>query len=170
MRKGCAGERFYGMIPTTIALIASQKSIVTCAKIHSKIYMRSKLKLSQGEKDEKGAKAMKEKGRRRFISFSVFIALELILLGVVLFLWAQDVLSYKEVLAYFLLGLGVIFLVDTIARYARLAPRSFMCCRITISVVLLSAGGAIIGGIASWWPLIVILVGLGMLVNAFLRR
>ncbi len=113
---------------------------------------------------------MIEKKRRTFMSFSMFVGLVLILLGVVLFLLTQDVLSYREVLAYFLLGLGAIFFIGVMARYAQPSRRSFMWCRITTSLVILSAGGAVLGGIGEWWPLIVILVGAGLLINTLLRR
>jgi hypothetical protein len=36
------------------------------------------------------------------------------------------------------------------------------------ALLMLSAGGAVLGGIGSWWPLIVILVGVGILLNALL--
>jgi hypothetical protein len=120
------------------------------------------------EPDEKRAKPVKRTMRSSFMSFTILIGLEVILLGVVLFLWAQDVLTDKETLAYFLLGLGGIFFFDTMTRYARLGPRTFMGCRITISLVLLSAGGAVLGGIGTWWPLIIILIGAALLLNAFL--
>ena len=113
---------------------------------------------------------MREKRRRSFMPFSMFVGLVLVLLGVVLFLSTQDVLSDKEVLAYFLLWLAAIFFIDVMARYAQPDRRSFMWCRITTSLVLLSAGGAVLGGIGDWWPLIVILVGAGLLINTLLRR
>jgi hypothetical protein len=121
------------------------------------------------ELGERGGKIIREPRRRNLISYSLFIGLEIILLGVILFLWAQDVLSEKETLAYFLLGLGGIFFFDTMARYARLGPRTFMWCRITISLIVLSAGGAVLGGIGTWWPLIIILVGVGLLLNSLLN-
>lgn len=121
------------------------------------------------EPGERGGKITKEPRRRSLISYSLFIGLEIVLLGVILFLWAQDVLSEKETLAYFLLGLGGIFFFDTMARYARLGPRTFMWCRITISLIVLSAGGAVLGGIGTWWPLIIILVGVGLLLNSLLN-
>jgi hypothetical protein len=120
------------------------------------------------EQDEKGFKPVNKTRRSSFMSYTVLIGLEIILVGIVLFLWAQDVLTDKETLAYFLLGLGGIFFIDTIMRYARLGPRTFMWCRITISLVLLSAGGAVLGGIGTWWPLIIILIGAAFLLNAFL--
>jgi len=113
---------------------------------------------------------MREVNRRRIWSYSVIIGLELVLLGVILFLWEQDKLSVDEVVGYFLLGMGAISFFDTMARYAQLAPRRFMCCRITMALLLLSAGGAVLGGIGAWWPLIVILVGVGILINTLIRN
>jgi hypothetical protein len=129
-----------------------------------------KRELQNDEFGERGVKLMKETRRGAFMYYSVLIGLEIVLLGVILFLWAQDVLTAKETLAYYLLGLGGLFFLDTVSRYARLGTRTFMLCRITVSLVVLSAGGAILGGIGSWWPLIIILVGAGMLINALLRR
>ena len=111
---------------------------------------------------------MKEVKRRRVWSYGMILGLELLLIGVILFLWARDVLSAKETLAYFLFGMGAISLFDTVARYAQFAPRRFMWCRLMFAFLLLSAGGAVLGGIGSWWPLIVILVGVGILLNALL--
>jgi len=111
---------------------------------------------------------MKEVKHRRVWSYGMIVGLELLLIGVILFLWARDVLSVRETLAYFLFGMGSISLFDTVARYARLAPRRFMWCRLMLAFLLLSAGGAVLGGIGAWWPLIVILVGVGILLNALL--
>ena len=111
---------------------------------------------------------MKEAKRRRVWSYSMLLGLELLLIGVVLFLWARDVLTVRETLAYFLFGMGAISLFDVVARYLQLAPRRFMWCRLMFAFLLLSTGGAVLGGIGAWWPLIVILVGVGILLNALL--
>ena len=111
---------------------------------------------------------MRDVRRRRIWSYGMIVGLELVLIGVILFLWSRDVLSAKETLAYFLLGMGAISLFDVVARYLQLAPRRFMWCRLMFALLLLSAGGAVLGGIGSWWPLIVILVGVGLLLNALL--
>jgi hypothetical protein len=116
---------------------------------------------------------MKEVKRRRVWSYGMILGLELLLIGVILFLWARDVLSVRETLSYFLFGMGAISLFDVVARYARLAPRRFMWCRLMFAFLLLSSGGAVLGGIGDWWPLILILIGVGILVNAllsFLRK
>ena len=116
---------------------------------------------------------MREVKHRRVWSYGMIVGLELLVIGVVLFLWARDVLSVRETLSYFLFGMGAISLLDVSARYAQLAPRRFMWCRLMFAFLLLSSGGAILGGIGDWWPLIVILVGVGILLNAllsFLRK
>jgi hypothetical protein len=111
---------------------------------------------------------MKEANRRRIWSYGILVGLELLLIGVILFLWARDILSVRETISYFLFGVGAISLFDVLARYAQLAPRRFMWCRLMFAFLLLSTGGAVLGGIGNWWPLILILVGVGILVNALL--
>ena len=112
---------------------------------------------------------MREVKRRRVWSYSMVLGLELLVIGIVLFLWARDILTVRETLSYFLFGMGAISLFDVVARYAQLAPRSFMWCRLMFAFLLLSTGGAVLGGIGDWWPLIVILGGVGILLNALLR-
>jgi hypothetical protein len=111
---------------------------------------------------------MREVKHRRVWSYGMILGLELLLIGVILFLWARDVLSVRETLSYFLFGMGAISLFDVVARYAQLAPRRFMWCRLMFAFLLLSSGGAVLGGIGDWWPLILILIGVGILVNALL--
>jgi len=111
---------------------------------------------------------MREIKRRRIWSYGMIVGLELLVIGVVLFLWARDVLSVRETVAYFLFGIGAISLFDVVARYLQLAPLRFMWCRSMLAFVLLSSGGAVLGGIGSWWPLILILVGVGIIVNGLL--
>ena len=116
---------------------------------------------------------MREVKHRRVWSYSMIVGLDLLVIGIVVFLWARDVLSVRETLAYFLFGIGAISLFDVLARYLKLAPLRFMWCRLMFAFVLLSTGGAVLGGIGDWWPLIVILVGVGILLNAllgFLRK
>jgi hypothetical protein len=117
---------------------------------------------------EKGAKSADRRTAYTLLSYTVLIGLEIILLGVILFLWAQDVISDRETLAYFLLGMGGIFFLDTMTRYILRGPRIFTFFRITVSLVFLSAGGAVLGGIGTWWPLIIILAGAAVLLNALL--
>ena len=111
---------------------------------------------------------MKEPKRRRIWSYGMIAGLQLLVIGIVLFLWARDVLTVKETLAYFLFGIGAISLFDVVARYLKLAPRRFMWCRLMVAFFIISAGGAVLGGIGSWWPLIIIVVGVGILINALL--
>ncbi len=123
----------------------------------------------QVERGEKGVKVMKERKPHSFItSVTIFLGLFWVLVGVVLLLWTHDIATWKETLAYFFLGLGAIFLLNTTVHYV-MGPRSFMCIRLSISFLFLSAGGAVLGGIESWWPLIPILFGVGILLNLLLN-
>lgn len=111
---------------------------------------------------------MREVKHRRLWSYSMMMGLKLLLIGIILFLWAKDWLSDWDTLAYFLLGMGIISSLDVVVRYLHLAPRRFMWCRVMFTFILLSSGGAVLGGFSEWWPLIIILVGVGILVNAVL--
>jgi hypothetical protein len=119
--------------------------------------------------DEKGTKSPGNRGAAiNFLSYTVLIGLEIILVGIILFLWAQDMLTGTEAVAYFLLGLGGLLFFDTMLRYIWRGPRIFTFSRIVISLVFLSGGGAVLGGIGTWWPLIIILAGAAVLLNALL--
>ena len=119
---------------------------------------------------DKGGRVVKERKRRGFVtSLMIFSGLFWVIVGIVLLLWAQDLATWDEALSYFLLGLGGVFLLDTVSRYIQ-GPRTFMTFRITISLLFLSSGLAVLIGISSWWPLIPILFGVGILLNALSGR
>jgi hypothetical protein len=119
--------------------------------------------------DEKEDEEMQEKWRRDPIS-GVFFGLILVLLGVVFFLAAQDWISWGDWWKYFIIGLGVIFLIEVLVRYTRPAYRRPISGRLIAGLVLICIGAAFIGGIGDWWPLILIIVGLAILLNVWLRE
>ena len=107
--------------------------------------------------------------RMRRRSSGVFPGLILILLGVLLFLASQGILSWGSWWQYFLIGLGLIFLIDGVLRYQETSPGYFTG-RIITSVVLIGIGLMFIFGFSSWWPLILIAAGVVVLLTALLRR
>ena len=88
----------------------------------------------------------------------LFWGLLLIWLGVSLLLSMQGFGAWWQ---YFIIGLGVIFLIE-----ARVRGRG----RIIVGLVLIGVGVAFLTGIGNWWPLILILVGLAIVLNTWLRR
>ena len=120
----------------------------------------------RGEKEDEG---LQEKWRRDPISGLSF-GLILILLGVTFFLAAQDLISWDDWWKYFIIGLGVIFLIEVLVRYVKPAYRRPVFGRLIAGLILIAVGVAFIGGLGNWWPLILIVVGLAILFNFWFRR
>ncbi len=116
------------------------------------------------EHDEK-----EEKWRRDPISGLGF-GLILVLLGVVFFLSAQGWISWGDWWKYFIIGLGVIFLMEVLVRYTKPAYRRPVFGKLIAGLILICVGAAFIGGVGNWWPLILIIVGLAILLRVWLRR
>ena len=119
--------------------------------------------------DEKGGEGTQEKWRRDPISGVVF-GLTLAILGVTLFLAAQGRISWDDWWKYFIIGLGVIFLIEVLIRYTRPAYRRPMFGRLVAGLILICVGVAFLIGIGSWWPLILVAVGLAILFYILLGR
>jgi len=115
------------------------------------------------EKKEEGQKKNNqgsEKGPKRDPYSGIFGGLILILLGVLFLLATMDVISWGDWWAYFLLGLGTIFIIEFIVRSVIPAYRHQHKGKLVVGTVLLIIGGAHILGMVSWWPLILIAVGI----------
>jgi len=127
----------------------------------------------RGEKDEKnhdekGGEGVEEKWRRDPFS-AIFFGLVVVLLGVFLFLGLQGIIEWNKWWAYFLLGIGCIFILDVLIRYLLPVYRRPVFGRVLIGLILIAIGGSNIGGIQDWWPIIVIVVGLAVLIYGVLR-
>lgn len=97
-------------------------------------------------------------------------ALILILLGVLFLLAEMDRISWADWWAYFLVGLGGIFLLEALIRGFSVSERKVIGGRLVAGFVLIIVGGAHLIGFMEWWPLILIAVGAGLLISAFLRK
>ena len=110
--------------------------------------------------------------RRRFRrgSSSVFIGLILILLGSLFFLSEQGYIAHDRWWQYFLIGLGIIFLIDGAIRYRQQNYHGFLVSRVIAGLVLLAIGVIFLLGATAWWPLILILAGIGITIGGLARR
>jgi len=102
----------------------------------------------------------------------IFSGLIVILVGILLFLAAQDYLFWGDWWAYLLVGLGVIFLIEIIVRQTRPEYRRPVMGKLIAALVLIAIGSGHIYGLEHWWPLIIIVVGFVILFFGFrgLRR
>lgn len=94
----------------------------------------------------------------------------LILLGVLFLLTEMDRISWADWWAYFLVGLGGIFILEAVLRGFSAEGRRGMGGRLIAGAVLAIIGGAHLTGFEEWWPLVLIAVGVIVLVSALLER
>ena len=116
--------------------------------------------MEKKEKDQEKNNKGSENEHKRDAYSGIFGGLILILLGVLFLLATMDVISWADWWAYFLLGLGAIFIIEFIVRSVTPAYRHQPRGKLVVGTVLLIIGGAHILGMVSWWPLILIAVGI----------
>jgi hypothetical protein len=110
-------------------------------------------------------------GRRhhRDVISAILGGVFLILLGVLLFLASQGILSWDKWWQFLIIGLGIIFLIDIVIRYQKEGSRGFRIGRLIAGIVLIGVGVAFLLGNVSWWPLIIIVVGVAIIVGGLVR-
>jgi hypothetical protein len=94
----------------------------------------------------------------------------LILLGVLFLLSELDRISWSNWWAYFLVGLGAILLIEALLRAFSPDSRRAVGGRLVAGPILIVIGASHLIGLEHWWPLILIVVGVGVLISAFLKR
>ena len=108
-------------------------------------------------------------GRRRDQMPGIIFGSVLILLGVIFLLSTQGWIPSADWWKYFLIGLGAVFVIEALVRYARPAYRRHGSGRLIAGLILICIGVAFTTGIGHWWPLILIVIGLAISLNAWLR-
>ncbi len=125
------------------------------------------------EKDEKGRDEKEEKGTeekwRRDPLSRVIFGLIVITVGVLFLLASQEKIAWEDWWAYLLLVLGGIFIFEALLRSVMPAYRRPVFGRLIAGLVLIAIGASNIYGFVSWWPLIIIGVGVIILFSAFFR-
>ena len=108
-----------------------------------------------------------KEGDRKYDRYSgVTGGLILILLGILFLLATQHYIHWYDWWAYFLLGLGAIFILDFIVRSFTAHGRPVQNGKLVAGAILMAIGAAHIFGMVSWWPLILIVVGLVLLLGS----
>lgn len=117
-------------------------------------------------RDEKDEKSQEEKFRRDPLARVIF-GLIVIAVGVLFLFASQDKIAWEDWWAYFLLALGGIFILEVLIRSIMPAYRRPVFGKLIAGLVLIAIGAANVYGFVSWWPLIIIGVGVLILFNAF---
>jgi hypothetical protein len=108
----------------------------------------------------------KDKARKNDRYSGVMGGLILILLGILFLLTTQHYIHWYDWWAYFLLGLGAIFVLDFIVRSLTVHDRQVQTGKLVAGAVMMVIGASHIFGLASWWPLILVAVGIILLVTS----
>jgi hypothetical protein len=93
----------------------------------------------------------------------------LILLGVLFLLASLDYLSWGIWWAYFLFGLGCILILDALLRILFSDQKQGLSGKLIGGTVLIIIGAANIFGMITWWPLILIAVGVVVIVSSLAK-
>jgi hypothetical protein len=90
----------------------------------------------------------------------------LILLGILFFMAQLDYIHWSNWWAYFLIGLGAIFILESVIRifYPQYGRR--VTGKLIAGAILIVIGAANVFGMVIWWPLILIVVGIFIIINS----
>jgi hypothetical protein len=110
-----------------------------------------------------------DRARRRSHS-GITGGLILILLGVLFLLTEMGRIGWADWWAYFLVGLGGIFLLEAAIQAPSAEGRKRISGRITAGLILVIIGGAHLIGFMEWWPLVLIAVGVVLVISPLLRK
>ena len=94
----------------------------------------------------------------------------LILLGILFLMSEMDKVSWSDWWAYFLVGLGAIFLIEALLRSFSPEGRRAIGGRLVAGPILIVIGASHLIGLEHWWPLVLIVVGIGVLISAFIKK
>jgi phosphatidylserine synthase len=93
----------------------------------------------------------------------------LVLLGVLLFLANQGIVSWDKWWQYLIIGIGIILLIDSLIRYRTDSSRGLRIGRLVAAIILIGVGVAFLLGNVTWWPLVIIVVGVAIIIGALMR-
>ena len=105
---------------------------------------------------------MEEKWRRDPLS-AIFLGLVIVVIGLYFVLSAMGVIAGVEWWAFMLVGIGLAFIINAIARYAMPTYRRPMFGRLVIGLILISIGGANIAHLEQLWAVPIVAVGVAIL-------
>jgi hypothetical protein len=81
----------------------------------------------------------------------------------------QDILAWDKWWQYLIIGVGVILLVESLVLYQRESALEFRIGRLIAAIILIGVGVAFLLGNLPWWPLVLIVIGVAIIVGRSLR-
>ena len=122
--------------------------------------------MSENKESQEKERSSEEKKQKHDPLASMTGGLILILLGVLFLLATMDYLSWSSWWQFFLMGLGVILILEAIIRSASPSYRKDVTGKLIGGFVLIFIGVSFVIGWTNWWPLILIAVGVGILLSS----
>jgi hypothetical protein len=124
--------------------------------------------MSREQSSGSPAEGVRREYRRRRVP-GLFAGLVLILLGALSLFQTQGWFTWDDWWKYLLLGLGVIFIIDALVRLAQPAPGLRWGGRLVVGLTLLLVGLIFTAGFGQWWPLILVIVGVAVIVRRVVK-
>jgi hypothetical protein len=100
----------------------------------------------------------------------VFFGIIVIWLGVSFLLREHDFLYHSDWWAYFLFGLGIIFIAEAIVRMILPEFKRPYLGKMIVGSIFLALGANNIYGMEEWWPVILIAAGVAIILLTFVRK
>ncbi len=129
----------------------------------------SEQKPGESQSQNTGNHRERRRGRRGPFG-GLFWGLLLILIGVLFFAQNQAWIPEDTWWQWFLVGLGLILLVEALVRYNNAEYRITALSRVIAGIALVIVGAAFLIGFSQWWPLVLIAVGVAILIAFWQRR
>jgi peptidoglycan/LPS O-acetylase OafA/YrhL len=133
---------------------------------------RERRRHEKGEKSEKGEKHEKEEKMEKGgsgMGGALVGGLVLIWLGIAVYLQQTGTFSSNDWSAYFLVGLGLILVADGLLRSMQ-GSRAFTGLIIGGAVLVLIGATVVQSSWQSFWPLILVIIGVAVIVGGFSAR
>jgi hypothetical protein len=111
----------------------------------------------------------KSQAKRRDPFSRIFGGLVLILLGALFLLANLHRILWEEWWAYFVLGLGCIFLLETLVRALADRANPWPRGKLIAGAVLFAVGAGYLYGLVTWWPVVLIAIGLAVILSSLGR-
>jgi PAS domain S-box-containing protein len=96
-------------------------------------------------------------------SHSVFWGLMLILWAILIIVARQNLIDTADIWKYFLIGLGSIFIIQSVVNYFSSVPRTFTFSRLIPGFVLLFVGLGFVLNFSAAWPVALVAAGIAVL-------
>jgi hypothetical protein len=123
--------------------------------------------MKMDEEKEQGEKKRHDNGKDPM--GILFAALIIILIGGLFLLRTLGYVQWNDWWKYFLIGLGSIFLIDAIIRSVVPQFRRPIIDRVIPGIILIAVGFGFLFGFGEFWPIILIVVGAGMIITFLVR-